>query len=662
MIIDMEMQQPLINGPSKPSKNWNEIEVILKEDNAKKLESSLQEYKDNPLGFLRPINAPSRQTILHGAITSGAQDCLRALLKSSYINSIIDAPNVDGMTALHIAAKEGKFDAVKDLLNSSAHINARNNFGNTPLHILSEQISFSATEQSSIIQCLDILLDAKDVDLEAHNNLFLTPLLLAANAMSSEGHAKIDSVVLTFCRRLVSKGASLDAKDCTNVTVEEVLTAKGAKTSVLMCNRQPPPSRPTISLIFDTLILGGDISVNKFRHHIKDIANMWLGSSTVLAYAISRTNFNAVKIFLEAGANPNYKDDKGNILSFHKAIATGHVDILTLLLHYMKENANGSPLDFRSKSFEILCSLIENHRSSKTSKALDKNIDHMACLRMILRDDLEINVNQVDSKGNRRTALHKAASLNNQEAIEMLLVAGANLGMRHVIHGKDYGNILPAMRQKTLTDSMDGCIKYNPRENEEENIMDPNYSLKIDYNFLIPQKYNNDDIPNCESETLMDIKKNKQHRRSITHPLIQVLLFVKWRKVLPLFLFNLFMYFIFVVILTGFMYSLKDLRILENRKENNISGYDLTGKLTIDEEIQYYNNLVNGFMVFLLPLTIYLLIREIFQMVFTRSAYLKNIENYIEVFLIVLVFVLSVARIDVEMTRHLAAWAIIVAG
>lgn len=50
-----------------------------------------------------------------------------------------------------------------------------------------------------------------------------------------------------------------------------------------------------------------------------------------------------------------------------------------------------------------------------------------------------------------------------------------------------------------------------------------------------------------------------------------------------------------------------------------------------------------------------------FQIAFARNTYLKNIENYLEWFLVLVVFILCIAPLSADVTRHMAAWAMIVA-
>ncbi|KAK3885671.1 hypothetical protein Pcinc_010128 [Petrolisthes cinctipes] len=279
-----------------------------------------------------------------------------------------------------------------------------------------------------------------------------------------------------------------------------------------------------------------------------------------------------------------------------------------------------------------------------------RNTDHADCFKRLFEADIELNLNE-EHIG--RTAVHVAASFNKQEAVSNLLQHGAFLGARPwLTKDTQCPSVLPSLKASTLEKAMAGCIKHLPHSNtqqESEDLNNDNHTLLLDYRFLLPPDAANQDVN--EVATLMDISRSKHHRRVIKHPLVQTLLYAKWRKALPFYMLNLFFYSLFVTLLTVFVYSLRDLRLLETDTEKT-------------DQSEAINNLYNRIVVikiFLLALTFYMLGREILQIVFLGIQYLKNIENYLEFLLIISVFILCIPNLNIEFIRHLAAWAMVVA-
>ena len=73
------------------------------------------------------------ETALHMAINSGNAEIIANIVTYQYLH--IDARDDDGNTALHIAAARGFFPAAMILINSGANIHLENNNGQNPLEI-----------------------------------------------------------------------------------------------------------------------------------------------------------------------------------------------------------------------------------------------------------------------------------------------------------------------------------------------------------------------------------------------------------------------------------------------------------------------------------------------------------------------------------------------
>ncbi|XP_071542183.1 transient receptor potential cation channel subfamily A member 1-like isoform X3 [Panulirus ornatus] len=663
MVADVENQKtPLVSAMEMRVLKADSVNTLLEHDDDGGLRKLLQEWSPAHVWRPEPNHEQSAHTTtsLHVAAKKGALKCLKVLLDANPPNDVLNAPDQDGRTPLLVAVQETQPRVVKMLCEAGAHVNARNDKGQSALHLLTFAVSKGLKPENTLQEIAEVLLSQEDIDLESHAPL--TPLAVAASRLPPGDGAPRSGGLIKLCRDLVKAGASLE-EDGGAGTIEEVLQQKQALPAILMGGeRKSAPKRPAASEFLDMIILGNSVQdvhaflKKKSAEDAHDAANCRLGKKTLLFHAVDNSNEVLVKVLIEAGASP-WTNEITNELPIHRAASRGHLNIFNLLIDHMKGGKKS--VDLQEYSFSLIQKLIEN---SRKVKGASPDVSHSGCLHRLMEDDVIMNFNQ---EWMDQSTLHVAASFNNQEAICELLRKGAFLGARRTVLGKDQGNILDSVLLATLERAMDGCITHHPAtadETEPENVLNEDYMLKLDYQFLLPPV--NDDLKNevkktNEMETIMDICRSNRHRHAIKHPLIQTLLYAKWRKALPLYLLNLGIYLFFVVILTAFVYYLKDLRILEARAEKLIDSG--SSNSTLDENIESKQTTVQCLIGFLLPVTIYMVVRELFQIFFSREMYLKSIENYLEWFLVIVVFVLLAKRFDADITRHIAAWAMIVA-
>lgn len=658
MVADVENQKtPLVTAMEmgKPQLRADSVNELLERDDDAGLRQLVQRFSEDQVRRPQPLPSQAAHivTSLHVAAQKGKLKCMRVLLDNSPSADVLDAPDHDGNTPLMTGVKEAQHEAVKMLLEAGAHVNARNNKGQTALHIITLAIHKNAKPEEALQKTAKLLLDWHNIDLEAHNGSGLTALATAARYLPEGSGAPRSGFLIEFCRNLVAAGASLEETVGSEAS-EDVLRKKQALTAVLMgVGRGDAPPRPALSRFLDLLVLRkGAKEIRDFMP--KNSANCRLGSKSLLFHAVDSSDEDLTRLFLDRGADP-WAAEITKVLPIYRAAAKGHAPIFELLLERMKTNAS-KKVDLQEHTFHILKKLIEN---SRRQRGAAPEIDHLKCLERILQNDVVLNLNQTF---HGQTILHEAAAFNNQDMLCELLSKGAFLGAHRKVNETDRGNVLPSLLPNTLERAMDNCISNLPANADEaeveaelENMLGDNYTLKLDYRFLLPPGSSEQNVEQqrvSELGTLMDISKSKRHRDTIKHPLVETFLYAKWRKALPYYLANLVLYFIFVLVLTAFVYSLKDLRILEVRSLSNS---------TLTDEIEAQQTAVNALMGILIPFTIYMLVREVFQVAFTFSTYYKNVENYFEWFLVIVVFVLCCANLDADTTRHLAAWAMIVA-
>ena len=661
---------PLVVQIEMPPPDADLVRHHLERDNEAAIQQLLQEGSTID-GVLRPKLSglsSSIDTSLHIAARFGAEKCLR-LLSSRLSKEDLEAPDNNGKTALLVAVANARPGAVHQLLLAGANVNARDDNYRGALHDLVLALSKKSTEmeeQQRFLKVADELLSSthvSKVDLEPHANLGgltdATPLSVAAAKLQKEAEAPWVDALRQLCEKLVKAGASLSGK-VKEATVEQVLTQNKCLTAELLKERQSPRLRPTAAHVVDVVCMGGAASEvekvleGKPTEEASKAVNSSLGSNSLLFYAVNTMNTSLVEVLMQHGAKPWVVQVTGE-LPLHRAAAKGHVIIFTKLLEKMK--GREKTLDLREHGTSLVKKLMDN----SSSKIHTKDLDHMACFRRLLQEDIQLDLNQMYQG---QTALHVAVSFNNQEAASELLQAGAFLGARQMVAGKDYGTVLDSILPTTLERAMDGCIQHHCKDGSDktENVVSEDYTLNLDYRFLLPphqEDTKSDPKPENEMDTLMEVCCSRRHRHAIKHPLVQTLLYAKWRKALPLYFINVGIYLFFVMVLTLLVYFLKDLRLMQARLSKMHHNGTTDASLEASVESQQYS--VYVLMGLLLISWLYMLVRELFQIKVSPRFYYKNIENYMEWFLLVVVVVLCFVPLGVDTTRHLAAWAMIVA-
>ncbi|KAF2357318.1 Ankyrin repeat-containing domain, partial [Trinorchestia longiramus] len=159
------------------------IELILERDDRDRLEIEIAKCRND---FTAVFNVPEslgHQTIFHLAVRKSAADCLQYLLRNTTDLLKVNQPDENGTTPLHLAVQivaerltTSSVACLKLLLLHGAHVNARNNNGDSALHILVSKIDDIACQnQDDVLTCLECLLKMRSINTYARNNYGQTP-------------------------------------------------------------------------------------------------------------------------------------------------------------------------------------------------------------------------------------------------------------------------------------------------------------------------------------------------------------------------------------------------------------------------------------------------------------------------------------------------------
>lgn len=231
---------------------------------------------------------------LADAVERQDEAAVRALLRDTDVN----APQVDGMTALHWAVYHEDVDTAKRLLSAGANARAKNRYGVTPL-------SLACTSGNAAL--VDLLL-AAGADPREPLQGGETPLMTAARTGNLEP-----------VKALLARGADVNAKLPGGQTalmwaaaeghtaVVETLLAAGAEFRSALATGFTPmlfAVREGHTDVVRTLLKAG-VDVNEPAQPAKNVAKFLRKGSSALTTAIENGHFELAAELLDDGADPN---------------------------------------------------------------------------------------------------------------------------------------------------------------------------------------------------------------------------------------------------------------------------------------------------------------------------------------------------------------------
>jgi ankyrin len=285
------------------------------------------------------------------AARNGDATTVRALIEQK---ADVNAPEVDGTTALHWAARAGDADMVSALLRAGAKASTANRYGMTPLLLA------SSNGHASIV---DALLKA-GARADAAGPEGETPLMVAARAGN-----------LAAVNLLLEAGAAVNAKEQwqgqtalmwaaaeNHAAVVKALAARGAEING-RANVLEPPRREIL-----------DFRTDKNGQALQTLLTTFpRGGLTPLLFAARQGSIEGARALIEAGADLNLADPDG-ISPLVLAIRNGHYDLAALLVESganvnAGDRVNRTPL-YMAVDMHTL-DWIQNRPAPKSEDALD---------------------------------------------------------------------------------------------------------------------------------------------------------------------------------------------------------------------------------------------------------------------------------------------------
>jgi len=351
------------------------------------------------------------------AVKQGRPDAVRAALKQ---RADVNAPEPDGMTALHWAARADDAEVVDLLIRAGAKVNAVNRYGVTPLSLAAVNGGSKVTDR----------LIAAGADVNAALPDGETVLMTAARS----GNPQV-------LRALLVRGANVNAVERTqqqtavtwaavenNGAAIRVLAEAGANLNARSTTLEFPEFKWTVS---------GMVSTSLPR-----------GGWTPLMFAARENSIDAARALAEAGADLNQRDPEGST-ALILAIVNAHFDLASLLV---EKGADPNIADLTGMT--ALYAAVDMHTlgpmlSRPVPKLVDR-LDAADIVKALLARGANPNTqlkrpilgrhhdNGDASLGEGTTPLMRAAKSNDVALMRMLVDAGANPALTQ----RDYTNAL----------------------------------------------------------------------------------------------------------------------------------------------------------------------------------------------------------------------------
>ncbi|KAL6986567.1 hypothetical protein U1Q18_052198 [Sarracenia purpurea var. burkii] len=254
-----------------------------------------------------------------------------------------------------------------------------------------------------------------------------------------------------------------------------------------------------------------------------------------------------------------------------------------------------------------------------TNETVDEvECDHRKCLEYIL-DSIprtQLDVNFGDRQGN--TALHYAAKLNDEQIVLLLLNAGF-----YVCHRNHAGvAVLQLINPAVLKRYLDSCVSTN-----DESWSHSNHQIILNCKIFQPPD-NHSQI--SEIEPLLVLNEIQELRNLLEHPVLTAFLQIKLLQTRMYYYFYIAFYVMFCIALgLHVFYGVCNHYEYTNRSElTSVTWTSDTATL----------NKRNDMKKCVMVLYVFLVVRVCIQFFFSVREYFKWLENYLEMFSIILTF------------------------
>ena len=528
--------------------------------------------------------------------------------------------------------EHGDYKALSILLtNSTTEVHSIDSKGNTALHHAVASACHKCDRDDTLYQCIDLLMSCEQMNVNVPNKNGYTAIGLAVHHL----HKRCVEFMLKHpsAKRLYLDYYPGDRESTVREMIEEIYPK---------LRPLPEPLKESLeSSEIDKKLLAA------LQHNIFEVfpnylsqtnPNPWFNEpyhSSLLEIACQMKNRELfVKLLLDNGADPNIINSVTGIPLIHATARSGNFEVLQLLLE--KERIDASLKDNEKRT--ILHWLAGVNEGKPSDKEKIEN-----CLKLLLKSKYirKKGIDDRDSLGN--TPLYIAVESGFRERAKLLLIKGADVRVF-----ESGTKILLSDSISIVEKILDDCLQYNKKLLTSKDLQ-----LKLNY-----QSFMN---------IVPHIAESKLHRDLLTHPVISTFLTIKWENLKHFFFLDMAFYATFLCFLTVYILlcephnTLNDGGAASNTTDHlrfnnsNITSGTNDSNVTSQPNISRMRLLQNFLMISLILLTL----KEMQQLIVHRCVYIKSLENWLVILLIISTFISCSGVVgSTEMKTHFSAVAL----
>ncbi|CAL4082486.1 unnamed protein product [Meganyctiphanes norvegica] len=557
----------------------------------------------------------------------------------------------DRYCPIHYAAEMGYHSLMEILLQGGANPNSTES-GNrhSSLHLLVESEQ-RLSDSKDFEKCLDLLLKHNQMNVDILNKDKETALYLA-----------VERDWEYMVKLLVLKGADLDYKVRNNLSLKDYIDSKF---TVLLESIEADNELSNIrnkNISEKIQHFHNELKDNLRMQNIKkfsDILNeieMVKGKTglllvldseedqgkTLLQYACDNGYTEFVDVLINRGVDPLKKDIANHYTPLLYAAGKGYHKILKKLISKMQaEKQLNKGLSQKDKRGETVLHKVVKQEYPRNDAS------YMHCLKALLKLKPNLNIDATDESGN--TALHYAALLDDQTYARLLLINGANLGIRN----KNKKLTITNIQASVLKDGLDHCIEL-PKSNMKGSVSVQDFEVRFNYSQLIGSR-------ESETECIKFLSSSETHCHLLCHPIINTFLSLKWQRIQKYYIFNFSFYVLYLAFLTSYIFLFHDK--INGLTSSSFSSENNNG--TLDAEISMseaeHSDLKLTLQILISLMTFLLGIKEGVQFTLSSYSYITSFKNILELTLVTMTFVLLFAKFTPLVQQALSAWLILLA-
>ncbi|CAL4060170.1 unnamed protein product [Meganyctiphanes norvegica] len=593
---------------------------------------------------------PVNGTLLHLVARKNMPSVAELLLRKKADPNVRDVSG-DKYCPLHYAVEMSHYRVVDVLLQGGANPNSTlSRFRRSSLHLLLDNEAWINNKENHK-KTLDALLKNKEINIELQNKDSESPLVVSL-------YKGWDYMT----EQLIIKGATLES-DNNNIIEDDDIQATynrmlgSIQNDATLCESRKKniseKPRHYNNELKESLKCSDLKKFEAIITHIKQIKSdkdlvSIINSDedqgkTLLQYACNNGLIDLVEGLIKHGANPLKEDQTNHYSPLLYAAGKGYHKIVQKLTNKMS-------LD---KSLEKGLKQIDKRGESVLHKIVkqdyrSENANYIECLKIIIKykSKLDSIVDSTDEWGN--TPLHYAAHLDDQNFARILLTNGAHLGIKNNYGKLAIANIQPSV----LGDALNHCIE--PQNTGKKLTADQEFEIRLNYRQLIGCKMS-------EIECVKFLSRSDGHCHLLCHPVINTFLSLKWQRIQKYYVFNFFLYLLYLVLLTVYIliYHNKTDTLKEQQLNKTIDGNDKPDQIASEPIYLETNATQMVLQITITFITLCIAVKESAQLILSWHSYITSFKNLLEVTIIVMALSLLFVPCEAIEKQHLSAWLIL---